>query len=201
MTGVEQSLDYGSTKSGDKKLDAAGYESDGGETPATLAKESKDAEHHEEEGDAGKTETGSLSVPGPSWGWKFAKSPLGSGEFLLIDEKEPEKVLLVVRTINKTAFSAGDWSEYVYEVRLGWLILCGCIHGRGSSSIAHDILAVCACRYRGTHLQGPYHYNIKSKASWYHSRNYRATKRLGCRYFIFTDYQRWLFGVFSEDRT
>jgi hypothetical protein len=40
----------------------------------------------------------------------------GSGEFLLIDEKEPEKVLLVVRTINSSAFSASDWEEYVYEV-------------------------------------------------------------------------------------
>ena len=39
----------------------------------------------------------------------------GSGEFLLIDEKNPEKVHLVVRTINSSAFSSADWDEYVYE--------------------------------------------------------------------------------------
>jgi hypothetical protein len=41
---------------------------------------------------------------------------VGSGEFLLIDEKNPEKVHLVVRTINSSAFSNEDWEEYVYEV-------------------------------------------------------------------------------------
>lgn len=47
----------------------------------------------------------------------FSPCPrLGSGEFLLIDEKNPEKVHLVVRTINSSAFSNEDWEEYVYEV-------------------------------------------------------------------------------------
>lgn len=91
------------------------------------------------------------------------KHKSGSGEFSLIDEKKPEKVYLVVRTINTSAFSKSDWEEFVYE--------------------------------------GPYHYNINSKPSWYHSRIYKATERFNCRYFVFTDYQRWLFGVFSEDHS
>ncbi|KAH8079933.1 hypothetical protein HD553DRAFT_317964 [Filobasidium floriforme] len=164
LSGTEQGTDYASLSS-NSRIDAAGYESDGGEE-ARLDEAGKakggageQESHGEEEGDAGKE--AKVDVPGPSWGWRFNKSPLGSGEFLLIDEKNPEKVHLVVRTINSSAFSNEDWEEYVYE--------------------------------------GPYHYNIKNKASWYHSRNCKASRRLGCRYFVFTDYQRWLFGVFSED--
>jgi hypothetical protein len=47
---------------------------------------------------------------------------VGSGEFLLIDEKNPEKVHLVVRTINSSAFSNEDWEEYVYEVSVPGLV-------------------------------------------------------------------------------
>jgi hypothetical protein len=47
---------------------------------------------------------------------------VGSGEFLLIDEKNPEKVHLVVRTINSSAFSNEDWEEYVYEVSTPGLV-------------------------------------------------------------------------------
>lgn len=47
-------------------------------------------------------------------------------------------------------------------------------------------------------IQGAYDYNTKSKASWYWSRKYGATTRLGCKYFVFTDYQKWCFGVFTE---
>ncbi|KAJ9111638.1 hypothetical protein QFC19_000994 [Naganishia cerealis] len=47
-------------------------------------------------------------------------------------------------------------------------------------------------------VDGAYDYNIKSKASWYWSRKYGATKRLGCNYFVFTDYQKWCFGVFTD---
>lgn len=51
-----------------------------------------------------------------------------------------------------------------------------------------------SCSYQ----QGAYDYNTKSKASWYWSRKFGATKRLGCNYFVFTDYQKWCFGVFTE---
>ncbi len=41
----------------------------------------------------------------------------GSGEFLLIDEKKPDEVLLVVRTINTSAFAKEDWNEFPATVR------------------------------------------------------------------------------------
>lgn len=106
---------------------------------------------------------------------------------MLIDESKPQEVLLVVRTINSSAFGPSDWEDLVQE--------------------------------------GPYRYNTKSKASWYISRKYGgelffflarqsprltwlicvplfriATKRLGCQFFAFTDYQRWCFGAFTSDR-
>lgn len=150
LHGSETGVDYaGSTQAPDgKQLDAAGYESDGGEVPG----------HAHEEGDAGHHK----EVEGSSWGWKFSKSPLGSGEFLLVDEKNPDKIHLVVRTINSSAFAKGDWEEFVGE--------------------------------------GPYVYNIKNKASWYHSRNHKASTRLDTQWFVFSDYQKWLFGVFDEKR-
>lgn len=40
---------------------------------------------------------------------------LGSGEFYLLREGS-EKVHLVVRTINSSAFTAHDWDEYVVSV-------------------------------------------------------------------------------------
>lgn len=48
--------------------------------------------------------------------------------------------------------------------------------------------------------QGKYKYNTKSKASWYWSRSYGASSRLGCQYYVLTDWQRWAFGVFDESR-
>lgn len=48
--------------------------------------------------------------------------------------------------------------------------------------------------------QGTYRYNTKSKASWYWSRSWGATNRLGCQYYVLTDWQRWAFGVFDEKR-
>ncbi|KAL7419787.1 hypothetical protein Q5752_005703 [Cryptotrichosporon argae] len=71
-------------------LDQAGYESDGGEEMHVLP-------------EGGKTR---------GWYWKFNKSPLGSGEFLLSRQGE-DKVYLVVRTINSSAFTQHDWDEYV----------------------------------------------------------------------------------------
>jgi hypothetical protein len=68
LTGVEQSLKYDKFSSS-KRIDAAGYESDGGEEVGKV-------EHAEEE-DASKVETGHADVPGPSWGWRFNKSPMG----------------------------------------------------------------------------------------------------------------------------
>lgn len=41
---------------------------------------------------------------------------IGSGEFLLVEESKPEQVLLVVRTINSSAFSSEDWNEFVVDV-------------------------------------------------------------------------------------
>ncbi|KAI5452438.1 hypothetical protein NCC49_000601 [Naganishia albida] len=152
----EEGIDYskigGNAPTGrdGKKLDAAGYESDGGEPL--------------EEADAQKSEAAPGSAEsqqqGPLYGWRFSKSPMGSGEFLLVDESKPEDIKLVVRTINSSAFSDNDWKELVVD--------------------------------------GAYDYNTKSKASWYWSRKFGATKRLGCNYFVFTDYQKWCFGVFTE---
>ncbi|GHJ89708.1 hypothetical protein NliqN6_6110 [Naganishia liquefaciens] len=133
-----------------KQLDAAGYESDGGETL-----EDADAQPNKAE-PAAIAEGDKATL----YGWRFSKSPMGSGEFLLIDESKPEEVKLVVRTINSSAFSDSDWKDLVVD--------------------------------------GAYDYNTKSKASWYWSRKYGATKRLGCQYFVFTDYQKWCFGVFTE---
>ncbi|ODO06324.1 hypothetical protein L198_01556 [Cryptococcus wingfieldii CBS 7118] len=128
-------------KAGAKALDAAGYESDGGEEPEVLPQK---------------------DVKTKGWVYKFSKSPLGSGEFLLTREGSDE-VALVVRTINSSAFTPHDWDEYI--------------------------------------ATGPYHYETKSKASWYWSRSYGATKRLGCQYYVLTDWQRWTFGYFNKDGT
>ncbi|KAJ9099813.1 hypothetical protein QFC21_003813 [Naganishia friedmannii] len=136
-----------------KALDAAGYESDGAEVLEEADAQNAPAAKSES---AGKQE-------GTQYGWRFSKSPLGSGEFLLIDESQPEDVKLVVRTINSSAFSNEDWKELVVD--------------------------------------GAYDYNTKSKASWYWSRKYGATKRLGCKYFVLTDYQKWCFGAFTDDHT
>lgn len=124
---------------GAKALDAAGYESDGGEE---LEVQTAD------------------DVAG--WDWKFSKSPLGSGEFLLV-KQGTEDVKMVVRTINSSAFTQADWDEYV--------------------------------------VTGPYNYNTKSKASWYWSRSWGACERLGCKYYVLTDYQRWVFGTFDENKS
>ncbi|RXK41434.1 hypothetical protein M231_01340 [Tremella mesenterica] len=74
-------------------LDSAGYESDGGEESETHAQTVKDD----------KTK---------AWHWRYNKSPLGSGEFLLVQEGTQE-VKLVVRTINSSAFTPADWAEFV----------------------------------------------------------------------------------------
>ncbi|KAK4689206.1 hypothetical protein P7C73_g908, partial [Tremellales sp. Uapishka_1] len=124
-----------------QKLDASGYESDGGE------------ELHVHKPDDGQTK---------AWHWRYAKSPLGSGEFHLLQQGS-DKVHMVVRTINSSAFTPHDWNEYV--------------------------------------VSGPYYYNTKSKASWYWSRTWGATKRLECQYWVLTDWQRWSFGCFGSDRT
>ncbi|KAE8540789.1 hypothetical protein D1P53_003153 [Cryptococcus gattii VGV] len=126
---------------GPQALDKAGYESDGGEEPEVA---------HQRE----------MKTKG--WKFRFNKSPMGSGEFLLMREGSDE-VKLVVRTINSSAFTLDDWKEYV--------------------------------------VSGPYHYETRSKASWYWSRAWGATKRLGCHYYVLTDWQRWTFGYFNEDRT
>lgn len=124
---------------GARALDTAGYESDGGEEL--------------------EVRTDDENVAG--WVWKFNKSPLGSGEFLLVKQGSNE-VKMVVRTINSSAFSQHDWDEYV--------------------------------------VTGPYHYNTKSKASWYWSRSWGACERLGCKYYVLTDWQRWVFGAFDEKK-
>lgn len=51
------------------------------------------------------------------WTWKFSKSPLGSGEFLLV-KQGTEEVKMVVRTINSAAFTQHDWDEYVVTASL-----------------------------------------------------------------------------------
>ncbi|WVR04016.1 hypothetical protein IAU60_001015 [Kwoniella sp. DSM 27419] len=126
-------------------LDRAGYESDGGE---------------DVEGDT----SGKMSRVDKSkaYFFKYSKSPMGSGEFLL-SKGETDDVKLVVRTINSSAFTLADWKEYI--------------------------------------VTGPYHYDTKSKASWYWSRSYGATKRLDCQYYVLTDWQRWTFGCFNQDRS
>jgi hypothetical protein len=50
-------------------------------------------------------------------------------------------------------------------------------------------------------VTGPYHYNIKNKASWYWSRTWGACKRLQTKYWVLTDWQRWAFGCFNDDGT
>ncbi|CAD6576840.1 MAG: hypothetical protein TREMPRED_001782 [Tremellales sp. Tagirdzhanova-0007] len=125
---------------GAEALDRAGYESDGGEEFSSHRRQ----EPHVK-----------------AWTWRFNKSPLGSGEFLLVQQGS-EDVRLVVRTINSAAFTAHDWEEFV--------------------------------------VTGPYHYSTKSKASYYWSRTWGATKRLQCQYWVFTDWQRWTFGCFDPDR-
>lgn len=47
----------------------------------------------------------------------------GSGEFLL-QQKGSEKVVLVVRTINSSAFAQQDWDEYVTSVSMWKIIGC-----------------------------------------------------------------------------
>ena len=86
---------------------------------------------------------------------------------------------MVVRTINSSAFTQADWDEYVVTVR--------CLLG----SIQSVQLT----------QQGPYNYNTKSKASWYWSRSWGACERLGCKYYVLTDYQRWVFGTFDENKS
>ncbi|KAK1920913.1 hypothetical protein DB88DRAFT_501487 [Papiliotrema laurentii] len=76
---------------GAQALDKAGYESDGGEELEVTKPED------------GKTK---------AWYWRFNKSPMGSGEFLLMQQGSDD-VKLVVRTINSSAFSPADWDEYV----------------------------------------------------------------------------------------
>jgi hypothetical protein len=84
LSGTEQGTDYASLTS-TSRIDAAGYESDGGEEArldeAGKAKGGADEQepHGEEEGDAGKE--AKVDVPGPSWGWRFNKSPLGESPF------------------------------------------------------------------------------------------------------------------------
>jgi hypothetical protein len=52
-----------------------------------------------------------------------------------------------------------------------------------------------------TDEKGPYNYNTKSKASWYWSRSWGACERLGCKYYVLTDYQRWVFGTFDDNKS
>ncbi len=47
----------------------------------------------------------------------------GSGEFLLVEEDKPEDILLVVRTINSSAFSQEDWNEFVVDVSIPWVLV------------------------------------------------------------------------------
>jgi hypothetical protein len=83
LSGTEQGTDYASLTS-TSRIDAAGYESDGGEearlneagdVPKSKGGAGEKETHGEEEGDAGKE--AKVDVPGPSWGWRFNKSPLG----------------------------------------------------------------------------------------------------------------------------
>lgn len=76
------------------RVDAAGYESDGG-----------DDDHEEERASAPRDES-------KEWHWRYSKSPMGSGELLLV-KGETDSVNMVVRTINSAAFTAADWDEYV----------------------------------------------------------------------------------------
>lgn len=132
---------------GAQAADAAGYESDGGVEPGFEESETR-----------GHIPADERFKP---YSWQFSKSPMGSGEFLLT-QKGSDKVFMVVRTINSSAFSSHDWEEYT--------------------------------------VSGKYRYNTKSKASWYWSRQWGASMRLGCQYYVLTDWQRWAFGVFDEER-
>ena len=49
--------------------------------------------------------------------------PSGSGEFLLT-QKGSDKVFMVVRTINASAFSTYDWDEYTVSVCVYSSLLC-----------------------------------------------------------------------------
>ncbi|ORX36378.1 hypothetical protein BD324DRAFT_491848 [Kockovaella imperatae] len=49
-------------------------------------------------------------------------------------------------------------------------------------------------------VSGSYHYDTRSRASWYWSRSWGATKRLGCDYWVLTDWQRWVFGKFDTPK-
>lgn len=122
-------------------MDAAGYESDGGEdnVPSVPRDDSN------------------------AWFWRYSKSPMGSGEHLLVKGDKGEKIQLVVRTTNSRALTDEDWKEFV--------------------------------------VTGPYNYNIKSKASWYWSRTWGACKRLDTRWWVLTDWQKWIFGCFNDDMT
>lgn len=51
-----------------------------------------------------------------AWVWKYNKSPLGTGEFHLTRQGS-EKVWLVVRTVNRSAFTDADWDEFTVTVR------------------------------------------------------------------------------------
>lgn len=51
-----------------------------------------------------------------AWVWRYSKSPLGTGEFHLMRQGD-ERVWLVVRTVNKSAFTDADWDEF--EVTVG----------------------------------------------------------------------------------
>jgi hypothetical protein len=55
----------------------------------------------------------------PIWTTDPHSSSAGSGEFLLTEEGKgnENKVALVVRTINSSAFSKQDWEDFVVEVR------------------------------------------------------------------------------------
>jgi hypothetical protein len=108
---------------------------------------------------------------------RFSAHIAGSGEFLLV-KQGTEDVKMVVRTINSSAFTQADWDEYVVTVRPPILIVCS-----------------------DTDEKGPYNYNTKSKASWYWSRSWGACERLGCKYYVLTDYQRWVFGTFDDDKS
>ena len=105
---------------------------------------------------------------------------IGTGEFLLVQQGS-EDVRLVVRTINSAAFTAHDWEEFVVTV-------------------SHPDAPPSPCALFIKSPKGPYHYSTKSKASYYWSRTWGATKRLQCQYWVFTDWQRWTFGCFDQDR-
>ncbi|WOO78950.1 uncharacterized protein LOC62_02G002487 [Vanrija pseudolonga] len=124
-----------------RRVDAAGYESDGGE------------------------EDGPVNAPRDdtkAFNWRFSKSPMGAGDLLLV-QGDSNKVDLVIRTTNSSAFAQEDWNEFI--------------------------------------VTGPFHYNAKSKASWWWSRQWGACKRLNTRWFAITDWKRWTFGCFSDDQT